>query len=62
MINWGITSPGSIIEVYFYRAWLRGQKMYDPSDADPYKYARLGASDVWRSHILRQDFGRIGSL
>ena len=32
--------------------------MYDPSDADPYKYARLGASDVWRSHILRQDFGR----
>ena len=58
MINWGITSPGSIIEVYFYRAWLRGQKMYDPSDADPYKYARLGASDVWRSHILRQDFGR----
>ena len=58
MSNWGITTPGSIIEVYFYRAWLRGQKMYEPTDADPYKYAKMGASDVWRSHILRQDFGR----
>ena len=57
-INWGITSPGSIIEVYFYRAWLRGHKMYDAKAEDPYHYARLGSSDVWRSHILRQDFGR----
>lgn len=32
--------------------------MYEPTDSDPYKYARLGAADVWRSHILRQDFGR----
>ncbi len=57
-INWGITSPGSIIEVYFYRAWLRGQKMYDQAQPDPYHYAKIGSSDVWRSHILRQDFGR----
>ncbi|WP_170459619.1 DUF6339 family protein [Ruegeria arenilitoris] len=57
-VNWGITSPGSIIEVYFYRAWLRGHKMHDPASDDPYFYARLGSSDVWRSHILRQDFGR----
>lgn len=58
-INWGITnSLSSIIEVYFYRAWLRGHKMYDESESDPYKYAKLGSSDVWRSHILRQDFGR----
>ena len=59
-INWGITnSPSSIIEIYFYRAWFRGHKMYDPeSTSDPYKYAKLGSSDVWRSHILRQDFGR----
>lgn len=57
-VNWGITSPGSIIEVYFYRAWLRAHKMYDASLSDPFHYAKLGSSDVWRSHILRQDFGR----
>lgn len=58
VINWGITSPANSIEVYFYRAWLRGHKMADKSLPDPYKYARIGTSDVWRSHILRQDFGR----
>jgi hypothetical protein len=57
-VNWGITSPGSIIEVYFYRAWLRGHKMFDANLSDPFHYAKLGSSDVWRSHILRQDFGR----
>ena len=57
-VNWGITSPGSIIEVYFYRAWLRGHRMFDAKQQDPYKYAKLGSSDVWRSHILRQEFGR----
>lgn len=57
-VNWGITSQSSIIEVYLYRAWLRGQKMFDKTLPDPYKYARLGSSDVWRSHILRQDFGQ----
>jgi hypothetical protein len=57
-VNWGIASPGSIIEVYFYRAWLRGHKMFDGSLADPLHYAKLGGSDVWRSQILRQDFGR----
>ena len=56
--NWGITSQGSIIEVYFYRAWLRAHKMFEPDAADPYKYALKGSSDMWRSHILRQDFGR----
>ena len=57
-INWGIANHSQIIEVYLYRAWLRGHKMYDESESDPYKYAKLGSSDVWRSHILRQDFGR----
>jgi hypothetical protein len=56
--NWGITSQGSIIEVYFYRAWLRGHKMFDEGLSDPYHYAKLGSSDVWRSHVLRQEFGR----
>ena len=31
--------------------------MYDCDLKDPYRYAKLGSSDVWRSHILRQDFG-----
>lgn len=57
-INWGITSPSQAIEVYFYRAWLRGHMMYDASLSDPYKYAKKGNSDIWRSHILRQDFGK----
>ena len=58
MMNWGITSPTRIVEVYFFRAWLRGQKMYDPKGENPYKYAEKGGSDVWRSHILRVDFGK----
>lgn len=57
-INWGITSQARVIEVYFYRAWLRGHKMLEPELENPYEYAERGASDVWRSQILRQDFGR----
>jgi hypothetical protein len=57
-INWGITSPSKALEAYFYRAWLRGHLMYDETLPDPYGYAQKGASDVWRSHILRQEFGR----
>lgn len=57
-INWGICNPSLMIEVYFYRAWLRGHKMYDKDLPDPFHYARLGGSDIWRSHVLRQDFGR----
>lgn len=58
VINWGITNASNAVEIYLYRAWLRGHKMFDTSLNDPYKYARKGSSDVWRSHILRQDFGR----
>lgn len=58
LVNWGITSQGQIIEVYFYRAWLRAHKMYDADAADPYKYAKLGGAEVWRSQILRQEYGR----
>lgn len=57
-INWGICSPSSVVEVYFYRAWLRAHKMHDENLSDPLHYARIGGSDIWRSHILRQDFGR----
>ena len=58
-INWGITqSVNYLIEGYFARAWLRGQKMFDASLNDPYKYASMGLSDLWRSHILRTEFGK----
>jgi hypothetical protein len=57
--NWGIVpSLSQNIEGYFYRAWLRGHKMYDEKTPDPYHYAKLGTSDHWRSHILRQEFGK----
>lgn len=58
VINWGITGQARIVEVYFFRAWLRGHKMYDADLSNPYKYAEKGASDVWRSHLLRVEFGR----
>ena len=32
--------------------------MFEPKLSDPYHYAQKGASDVWRSHIFRQEFGR----
>jgi len=57
-INWGITNPSRLYEVYLFRAWLRAHMMYDDTSADPYEYAKKGGSDIWRSHILRQDFGR----
>lgn len=57
-INWGITNSSANAEVYFCRQWLRAHKMYDESLDDPYHYAKLGGSEIWRSHILRQDFGR----
>lgn len=57
-VNWGITSPRNAVEVLLYRSWLRGHKMYDQTLDDPYEYAKRGTSDVWRSHILRQDFGK----
>ena len=57
-LNWGVVGPGSIVEVYFYRAWVRGHKMVEPGSSDPYKYAKIGASDMWRSHLLRVEFGK----
>jgi len=57
-INWGVVGPNNRFEVYFYRGWLRGHKMFEPEASDPYKYAKKGASDMWRSQILRQEFGR----
>ena len=32
--------------------------MFEPDASDPYQYVKKGATDMWRSHILRQEFGR----
>jgi hypothetical protein len=56
-VNWGVTSSSALHEVYFYRAWIRAHKMYDPNLSDPYRYAKIGSSDNWRSHILRVEPG-----
>lgn len=58
-VNWGITNSSNfMIEGYLSRAWLRGHKMFDPSLPEPYEYAKKGLSDLWRSHILRTEFGK----
>jgi len=55
--NWGMVAQSSLAEIYFYRAWARGHRMYDQSLADPYEFAKKGAVDNWRSHILRVEQG-----
>lgn len=57
-VNWAITSPRNLKESLFFRCWVRGEKMYNPELPDPYRYAKMGTGDFWRSHILRQDFGK----
>ena len=57
-INWGIGNDNLIIEFYFYRNWLRGEIGYDEDRKNRYELAQLGDIDFWRSHILRQEYGR----
>ena len=56
--NWSITNKDVLIEGYLSRSWLRGQLMFDEDDPDPYKYAKRASTELWRSQILRQDFGK----
>ena len=32
--------------------------MWEKNAIDPYKYARIGSSEIWRSHILRVELGK----
>ncbi len=44
-------------ENFYYRLWFRGEAGHDPRDEeDPYRLARYGGSEFWRSHIQRQNF------
>lgn len=56
-VNFGITSKAEVYEGLFARLWWRAHRFYDPAADDPYDIARRGYIDLWRSHILRQDYG-----
>ena len=57
-VNYGIASRASIWEGLFARLWWRGYLGYSEELEDRYSIARRGDMDIWRSHILRQEFGR----
>lgn len=58
--NYGITT--NLEAGFFSRAWLRGDIGYDPSRDDPYELALRGDQDLWRSHILRTEYGQIPQI
>ena len=61
-VNYGIASRANIWEGLYARLWLRGHLGHSSSGGDPYDVARRGDMDIWRSHILRQEFGRCRKL
>lgn len=54
MSNFGVGGAG---ENLFYRLWLRAEIAHAPEGGDPYRLARYGDIDFWRSHIFRQSYG-----
>jgi len=56
-VNFGIVTKAQLYEGLFARLWWRGHRFYDETADDPYDIARRGYIDLWRSHILRQDYG-----
>lgn len=60
--NYGIVSRGQLREGLFARLWLRGDIGYDASSEDPYSLARRGDMDIWRSHVMREEYGRFRPL
>lgn len=61
-VNYGITTRAGTWEGLFARLWLRGNIGYDPEGSDPYELARRGDIDIWRSHIIRQEYGRCANV
>ncbi|GIW41484.1 MAG: hypothetical protein KatS3mg076_2061 [Candidatus Binatia bacterium] len=53
---------GSAVENFLFRMWLRADAGYDEGKPDPYEISKMGDQDFWRSHILRQDYGRCRPL
>jgi hypothetical protein len=61
-VNYGITTRASVWEGLFARLWWRGHVGFDESAEDKYDLAKRGDVDLWRSHIIRQDYGRCRNL
>jgi hypothetical protein len=57
--NYGIGSAG---ENFLYRLWLRAELAYDANELDPYRWARVGDVDFWRSHLFRQGYASARQL
>lgn len=57
--NFGIGSP---VEGLAYRLFIRADLAFDPGAPDPYWLTRFESQDLWRSHLLRQNYGRTSEL
>ena len=55
--NFGIVTHVNLYEGLFARLWWRGHRFYDETADEPYDTARRGYMDLWRSHILRINWG-----
>jgi hypothetical protein len=56
--NYGI---GTRTENMFFRLWLRGE-LGKAEGKDPYELAKSGDQDLWRSHLLRQNYANARNI
>lgn len=61
-VNYGITTRAGTWEGLFARLWWRGNIGYDPNAEVRYEIAKRGDIDIWRSHIIRQEYGRCANV
>lgn len=59
-VNYGLSTS---LEMGFYsRLWLRADLAYDDLREDPYELVERGDQDLWRSHIMRTDYGQVPNV
>lgn len=58
--NYGLTT--SLEGGFYSRVWFRADVVYDEDRSEPYELAERGDQDLWRSHILRTDYGQIPNV
>lgn len=54
--NYGIGTASKRRENLIYRLWLRGDMGFEVNADDPYRLARAGDQDLWRSHLIRREY------
>jgi hypothetical protein len=59
LANYGI---GNRIENLYFRLWLRADLGRSPESKDAYMLAKTGDQDLWRSHLLRQNYTNARSI